>query len=202
VRAARLMRPCAAPHLEDARHRLGLDRAARGHGGAERRQHGHLIGIAVPAAQQATVFELLCLAPELDDARDLDDFVYTAFSNGCFYGILEWKLPADVSVRTAEIGGRSRQAQHDHQGRVGSQLACGTQLQEGDLQAFSLHVVSLHVAGRLWKAVAERHGEKVRREDDLREVAKSAVRADMPSVAMLPEAATVGVSLHRQKSEV
>ncbi len=31
VRAARLMRPCAAPHLEDARHRFGRDRAARGH---------------------------------------------------------------------------------------------------------------------------------------------------------------------------
>jgi hypothetical protein len=36
------------------------------------------MGIAIPAAQQATVFELLRLAPELDDARDLDDFVCTA----------------------------------------------------------------------------------------------------------------------------
>ena len=72
------MHPCAAPHLEDARHRFGRDRAARGHGGAERRQHGHLIGVAIPAAEQATVFELLRLAPELDDARDLDDFVCTA----------------------------------------------------------------------------------------------------------------------------
>ena len=107
----------------------------------------------------------------------------TELSSAGFYGILEWKLPADFSVRTAEIGGRRRQAQHDHQGRVGSQLACGTQLQKGELQAFSFHVISLHVAGRLRKAVAERHGEKVCREDYLREVAKSAVRADTPSDA-------------------
>ena len=63
----------AAPDLKDARRRF-----SRVGAGGERRKHGHLIHIAIPAAQQATVFELFRLAPELDDARDLDDFVCTA----------------------------------------------------------------------------------------------------------------------------
>ena len=115
----------------------------------------------------------------------------TALSNGRFYGIFEWKLPADNSVRTAEIGGRRRQAQHDHQGRVGIQLARGSQLQEVLLLACSFH----EEAGRLRKAVAERHREKVCREDSLRQVAKSAVRADTPTAARLSAVPTVGVSL-------
>ena len=93
-------------------------------------------------------------------------------ANGRFDGTLECKLPADNSVRTAEIGGRSRQAQDDHQGRVGIQLAVGE-------FAHSRHSVPL-VGRAIHKAVAERLGEKVRREDYLREVAKSAVRADKP----------------------
>ncbi len=112
----------------------------------------------------------------------------TALANGRFDGTLECKLPTDNSGRTAEIGGRSRQAQDDHQGRVGIQLACGSQLQEVLLLACSLHAA----AGRLRKAVAERHGEKVCREDDLREVAKSAVRGNTHRAAMLSVATQTG----------
>jgi hypothetical protein len=103
---------------------------------------------------------------------------------------IKWKFPADVTVLTAEIGGRRRQAQDDHQGRVGSQLACGSQLQEVLLLACSFHAE----AGRLWKAVAERHGEKVCGEDSLWQVAKSAVRADTARAVRLSAAKTVGVS--------
>jgi hypothetical protein len=94
---ARLMHQCTAPHRKDGR--FGRVRAAGGgyvHRSiepgttsknpvprAESRQRGHLIGIAIPAAQQATVFKLFRLAPELDDARDLDDFV-------CRYTSFEW----------------------------------------------------------------------------------------------------------------
>ena len=118
VLVARIMHHHIAPHLEDAWYRFGRFRAARGHGGAERRKHGHLIGVAIPAAEEATVFELLRLAPELDDARDLDDFVCTAdriFEWTFLWGRFGWKFQADASMRTAEIGGRSRQAQDDNQ---------------------------------------------------------------------------------------
>jgi hypothetical protein len=113
----------------------------------------------------------------------------TALSNGRFYGTLEWQFPADVSVRTAEIGGRRRQTQDDHQGRVGIQLA----VWEFAHSRHSVPLLAIH------KAVAERLGEKVRRKDYLREVAKSAVRADKPTAAMLPAATTVGMSSNRQK---
>jgi hypothetical protein len=63
-------------------------------------------------------------------------------------GRLEWKFPADVSVRTAEIGGRRRQAQDDHQGRVGRQLAVG---EFADSRPDPL----------LGKTITERLGEKV-----------------------------------------
>ncbi len=83
VLVARIMDHHTAPHLEDAWYRFGRFRAARGHGGAKRPKHRHLIGIAIPAAKQAAVFELFRLAPELDDARDLDDFVCTANQPHC-----------------------------------------------------------------------------------------------------------------------
>ena len=84
-------------------------------------------------------------------------------------GSIKWKVPADFSVRTAEIGGRRRQAQDDHQGRLGCQLAVGV-------------FDSRPRDPLLRKAVAERPGEKVCRQDDLREVTKSAVRADTPGL--------------------
>jgi hypothetical protein len=69
-------------------------------------------------------------------------------------------------VRTAEISGRSRQAQDDHEGRFGGELT-GYQ-RFGSLPR---------------KAIAERLGEKVRGEDDLWKVAKSAVWADTQMAA-------------------
>ena len=84
VLVARLPHTCVVPHLNEARYRFDCVRAARG--GSESRQH--LMSIAIPAAQQATVFELLRLAPELDDARDLDDFVCTA--NRIFKWTFRW----------------------------------------------------------------------------------------------------------------
>ena len=91
---------------------------------------------------------------------------------------IKWTFPPDISARTAEIGGRSRQAQDDHQGRLVIELADS---RNGD--------------PLLRKAVAERHGEKVCREDDLREVAKSAVWANTPTAAMLPAATLLGMPL-------
>jgi hypothetical protein len=73
------------------------------------------------------------------------------------------------SVRTAKVGGRSRQAQDDHQGRIGGELA-GSILDRDPL---------------FRKAIAERLGEKVRGEDDLWEVAKSAVWAETQMAARM-----------------
>ena len=93
------------------------------------------------------------------------------------------KFATDVSVRTAKVGGRSRQAEDDHQGRVGSELAVVksyfNQKVGGGL------TLSGHRDPLLRKAIAERLGEKVRGEDDLREVAKSAVWADTPVAARM-----------------
>ena len=120
----------------------------------------------------------------------------TAFSNERFYGTLEWKLPADNAVRTAEIGGRSRQAQEDHEGRLGSELAVGkshfNQSVGGELTD-SGHRDPLHR-----KAVAERLGEEVCLQDNLRQVAKSAVWAETRAAAMIPMVTKVGILLHRQ----
>ena len=79
-------------------------------------------------------------------------------------------------MRTAETGERSREAQDDHHGRLVLKFA-------GAMQRDPL----------LRKAVAERHGKKVCLEDELREVAKSTVRADTPRAAMHPSVPTVGM---------
>ena len=129
-------------------------------------------------------------------------------SNGSFHGTFRNASLQRTfgSVRTAEIGGRSRQAEDDHQGRVGSELAVVksyfNQKVCGGL------TLSGHRDPLLRKAIAERLGEKVRGEDDLREVAKSAVWADTPiaasnvrhpAAACSQQATTVQTSLHRQE---
>ena len=131
-------------------------------------------------------------------------------------GPFECKFPRDVSnrslqrtfgsVRTAEIGGRSRQAQEDHQRRIGSELAVVksyfNQRVGGKLTD------SGHRNPLLRQAIAERLREKVRREDDLRKIAKSAVWAEAlraesntaPAAACSPQATMAGISLHRQEN--
>jgi hypothetical protein len=85
-------------------------------------------------------------------------------SNGSFHGTFRNASlqRAFGSVRTAEIGGRSRQAEDDHQGRAAGELT-GSILDRDPL---------------FRKAIGERLGEKICGEDDLWEVAKSAVWAE------------------------
>ncbi len=149
------------------------------------------------ASRQSSTMRGICtiLSAQADEFR-------MAVSTGRF----ECKSAAEVSVRTAEIGGRSRQAQDDHQGRVGSELAVVKSYFNQRIGGELTH--SGHRDPLLRKAIAERLGEKVRSEDDLWEVQKSAVWAETlragkdgrSRVACSPQATTEGISLHRQES--
>ena len=176
---AQLRHKCVVSHLKDARYRLGRVRAARD-GEVHRSIELGTTSKKTGRGRSVDSMAISLILPSRPHSRRRSSSSFasrqsstmhgiwttlsaqpTKLSNGRFYGTLEWQFPADNAVRTAEIGGRSRQAQHDHQGRLVIELANSRQRDP-----------------LLGKAIAERLGEEVRGKDDLRKVVKSAVGAE------------------------